>query len=281
MHTGEEHRRDVREREERERNERHDDGERHDGGGERPTMTIVPHGPYVVRGKVRIVEDAIVPAADGTHLEYDRVREIETKDDEEVALCRCGHSCHTPFCDGTHAKVGFDGTETASRAPYAERADEYEGPLVDLDDDNRCAYARMCHQAHGDVWTLTEEGNTVPLEDEAIAGAWNCPTGRLVSMNAHTREVYEQHFEPTIVLLEDIQEGDSGPIFAAGHIRLVGADGKPYEDRNRYAVCRCGSSENEPFCDAMHINVQFRDASPAWAGAIGSTDPLFDYHPHA
>jgi CDGSH-type Zn-finger protein len=25
----------------------------------------------------------------------------------KVAFCRCGQSSNKPFCDGTHAKVGF------------------------------------------------------------------------------------------------------------------------------------------------------------------------------
>ena len=31
--------------------------------------------------------------------------EFETK--ESFSLCRCGHSEHKPFCDGTHKKIGF------------------------------------------------------------------------------------------------------------------------------------------------------------------------------
>jgi hypothetical protein len=39
-----------------------------------------------------------------------------------------------PFCDGTHAKIGFDGTETASRASYAEQANVFDRPELRLTD---------------------------------------------------------------------------------------------------------------------------------------------------
>ncbi|MEE1296094.1 MAG: CDGSH iron-sulfur domain-containing protein [Bifidobacterium sp.] len=247
---------------------------------EPPSITIAKHGPYVVRGAVRIVEDAIVPADDGSHLQYNRVRDIATEPGKPVALCRCGASHNPPFCDGTHEKIGFDGAETASREPYDERAELYEGPIVSMGDDQRCAYARMCHQAGSEAWTLTQEATTLTQVSEAIAGAWNCPTGRLVSLRDADGTPIEQDFKPLIVLLEDVQEGVSAPIFVVGHVKLVGEDGTPYEDRNRYALCRCGATQDTPFCDAGHVNAHFRDTSPAWQGDTGTLDPTFHYHPN-
>lgn len=248
---------------------------------EQPSITITEHGPYIVRGAVHIVEDAIVPAQDGSHLQYNRIREFTTRPGKPVALCRCGDSANPPFCDGSHITNGFDGTEVASREPYDERAELYEGPVVSMGDDQRCAFARMCHQNGSEAWTLTENGKSPKDVSAAIAGAWNCPTGRLVSFRDSDGKPIEQHFAPTIVMLEDVQEHVSAPIFVIGHITLIGADGKAYEDRNRYALCRCGATQNSPFCDAMHVNVQFRDTSPAWDGEVGSIDELFHYHPKA
>lgn len=243
-------------------------------------IEITENGPYVVHGNVPLTEDAIVESPDGSHLEYHRVREFDSQ--ETYALCRCGHSKHMPFCDGTHERIGFDGTETADKAPYLHRADEYPGPELDLLDDNRCAYARLCHRGGVDVWTLTEEATDEQTGRQAVGGSWNCPTGRLEHHNVKTGEVYEQDLVPGITLLEDVQEGVSGPLFVHGGIELVGADGSSYEGRNRYALCRCGYSTNKPFCDAMHVNAGFDDGSGAFEpGWSGQRDDVFKDMPDA
>lgn len=240
---------------------------------EKASITITEDGPYIVKGGVPLSQDAIVPAPEGGHLQYNHVKDYEVKD--EYHLCRCGRSAHKPFCDGTHARVGFDGTEVASRIPYDERVKVYEGPELFLLDDDRCAFARLCHRRGGDVWTLTEEGDDAYTESEAIAASWHCPTGRLEHHSRIDGEVYEQDFTPSIIILEDTQEQVSGPLFVRGGIPLIGADGREYETRNRYALCRCGEGTNKPFCDAIHVSAGFDDGSEALDGNWGDRDESF------
>ena len=38
---------------------------------------------------------------------------------------------------------------------------------------------------------------------------------------------------------------------------------KKYEKRNRVALCRCGKSENKPFCDGSHTECRFKDGDKA------------------
>ncbi len=224
---------------------------------EAPTqsITITFNGPYVVRGGVELLQQQITPV--GGHLEYHTTRTFPHQ--EVYALCRCGHTSTPPYCDGTHAAINFDGRETASRAPYKERAELYFGEGVTLFDDNRCAYARFCHREAGDVWTLTEQSGNEQLKHEAVKASSDCPAGRLVHIDTEEGTVYEPRFAPSIALLEDVALGVSGPLAVRGGVALIGTDGTLYEMRNRYALCRCGASRNKPFCDAMHVNIRYSD----------------------
>ena len=168
-------------------------------------------------------------------------------------LCRCGKSKNKPYCDGTHAKIGFDGKETASRQKYIELAENIEGPEIKLTDKKElCASARFCHNKKGNTWELTESSDPKAGE-EAIKQACNCPAGRLVIWDKKTGQPIEPKFKPSISLIEDPEKDVSGPIWLKGEVELESSNGQKYETRNRVTLCRCGKSKNKPFCDGRHI----------------------------
>jgi CDGSH-type Zn-finger protein len=219
-------------------------------------IEILRNGPYLVSGAVPLDEKVMV--SEGHHREYRPGRSFEVG--ESYALCRCGHSKNPPFCDGSHLPAHFDGTEVASTVPFDERVEVFGGPTLDLYDDNRCAFARFCHQEDGEVWTLTEESDDPKLRGEAIKASTDCPAGRLVHHDKQDGYAeIEPALEPGISILQDPERNVSAPLYVKGNIPLVSAEGKTYELRNRYALCRCGTSANKPFCDASHVGVGYKD----------------------
>jgi CDGSH-type Zn-finger protein len=210
---------------------------------------------------VPLSRQIIEPNEQGESWEWREVDRYEVE--EGYRLCRCGGSATKPFCDDTHERNGFDGTETASRAPYLDQAGTLTGPDLVLTDAPRlCALARFCG-ARGQIWNLVEEsGATAKALAEREAG--NCPSGRLVTWSGLPAmggaPSAEPDFEPSIVVVEDPQLGVSGPLWVRGGIPLFSADGTPYEVRNRVTLCRCGASRNKPLCDGSHARIRFRDA---------------------
>jgi hypothetical protein len=81
----------------------------------------------------------------------------------------------------------------------------------------------------------------------------------LVTWDLTSREAIEPEFPPSIALVEDPHQGVSGPLWVRGGIEVIAADGTPYELRNRVTLCRCGQSNNKPFCDGTHASVGFSD----------------------
>lgn len=71
-----------------------------------------PNGPLVLEGEIEITgPDGAVVA-----------RHTET------ALCRCGHSGNKPYCDGSHARVGFE--DSGSLGRFANPVDHPAGGPV-------------------------------------------------------------------------------------------------------------------------------------------------------
>jgi len=56
---------------------------------------IRKNGPIRVEGQDIVIEDA-------------EGRRFGLAGRTVVSLCRCGHSENKPFCDGSHARVGFE-----------------------------------------------------------------------------------------------------------------------------------------------------------------------------
>ena len=224
----------------------------HDGSKIRTSK----NGPYLVSGGIPLSRQIIGIDAEGYSYEWRQDKIYPSKDN--YALCRCGQSKNKPFCDNTHIKVNFNGTEKASREPYLDQAERIDGPALELTDAQElCAAARFCDRAGG-IWNLTQQSVDSEAKRIAIEEAGNCPSGRLVVWDKK-RKAIEPQFEPSIGLVEDPQEGMRGPIWVRGGIPIESADGSTYEIRNRVALCRCGKSSNKPFCTGEHTDIAFND----------------------
>ena len=69
-------------------------------------IACYPNGPLIVRGPVRLVD------ATGARIPTRRAT---------IALCRCGRSRISPFCDGTHRTTGFVDPQKSGRPGQADR----------------------------------------------------------------------------------------------------------------------------------------------------------------
>jgi CDGSH-type Zn-finger protein len=227
-----------------------------------PAIQVTADGPYLVTGAVPVTRRTILTDGSGESVAWSVAEHLATK--PACALCRCGASDTKPYCDGSHATIGFDGMETATYAPYEEVAVAIGGPrLVLMDHVDLCADARFC-AAKGKAWHRVErdddESREIVIEESNL-----CPAGRYTAVDPDGT-VHEPHLELEIGLVEDPEAGVSGPLWVQGGIPVVAADGSPYQARNRVTLCRCGTSSNKPFCDGTHIESGFDD------GAIRGSD---------
>ncbi len=216
-----------------------------------PKIKVTDNGPYEVSG-ADLVRMRPVYNENGDGIRWERGASIEH--DQTYELCRCGQSKTKPFCDGSEKDIDFEGTETADRRPSAERRRVFsEAPISLTDDRALCAHQAFCERFPGNAWSIARGDQPPEDQDELMYIGRTCPSGRLQLQIPAGAEPYEEDMPKEIAVVND------GPYWIRGGIPVESADGFQYEVRNRQTLCRCGFSNNKPFCDGSHWKVEFKD----------------------
>ena len=220
-------------------------------------IRVAKNGPYLVFGRIPLMPMTIQCDNSATPAKWVIGEKLKTS--ENYALCRCGQSSNKPFCDGTHIKVNFDGTEASDNQPFDKMAKEIDGPALKLKDaEILCASARFCHRG-GDIWDAIHKTDDPNAKKNVIDNSCDCPSGRLVVVDKSTGATIEPALEKSIGAIDDPATGTNGPFWVRGGIPIYSADGKLYEVRKRVTICRCGKSTNKPFCDSSHYPEEDRE----------------------
>jgi len=232
--------------------------------GLRPRIVVAENGPYLVTNAaaLRTYLGEPLPAP------------------PQLALCRCGQSVDKPFCDGSHARTSFSGAKDPKRV--RDHRDTYPGAqLTIFDNRGICQHSGLCTDRLAAVFRTDADPFVAPSGgrmDEIVRAIRDCPSGALsVAIDGiEARDLTDWHAgrQPAIEVSLD------GPYRVTGGIPLADAAGADIpraegSSLEHYALCRCGQSQNKPFCSGMHWYVQFRDPARdadtslfEWAGGL-------------
>jgi CDGSH-type Zn-finger protein len=216
-------------------------------------IVVEENGSYRVEGGVPLVRKTQMVSEQGEPLTWKKGESIPSED--PCWLCRCGHSQHKPFCDGTHNKIGFKGEQTADTAPTASRRRVFQGQGIEVHRDHLiCMQAGFCGTRFGNLQKMVKDTEDVRIRSLVIAMVERCPSGSYTyTMNAGEPDIEPDLPKQIAITTEMTDEGPiMGSLWVTGGIPVERSDGVQLEVRNRVTLCRCGLSSMMPLCDGTH-----------------------------
>ena len=203
-----------------------------------PKISMIKNGPYKVEKLQEFTNS--------------RGEAIPTK--PVITLCRCGGSKNKPFCDGSHASIGFTDEKNENRVP--DKKETYKGKSITIHDNRGiCSHAGFCTDNLPGVFRTGIEPWIDPDEadiEEIKRIIRMCPSGAL-SYTEHDTEINEFHD------ISGIHIAKNGPYYVRGGIELSDGDLGDGASQEHYTLCRCGKSGNKPRCDGSHWYAGFKD----------------------
>lgn len=129
----------------------------------------------------------------------------------------------------------------------------------------KCIHATTCYTQLNEVFNprkrpwVDMSGST---SDKIIDIVNRCPTDALTYRYNKDIEAEMTEGIKDAPKVEDkpveIQIMKDGPIVVTGKITLKDSDGKEYKTYSITSFCRCGASNNMPFCDGTHRKIGFQ-----------------------
>ena len=112
-----------------------------------------------------------------------------------------------------------------------------------------CIHSARCLHALPEVFDVRQRRWVAPENASAYAVARTvaqCPSGALQFRRLDSGPAEEPDDPPTARTVPD------GPVYVRGSLDIVDAEGNLLRHVTRAALCRCGGSNNKPFCDNSH-----------------------------
>jgi CDGSH-type Zn-finger protein len=224
-------------------------------------IEIRENGPYVVHGSVPLVRKKRITGDNGESIAWQKLESQSV--DAIFELCRCGKSANKPYCDGTHDRFLFDGSETATIQSINERQEILQGDGVRVKVDNSyCMHAKFCFNQKSGIRKLITKKSDDNAKINLSAMVERCPSGTFtyeLEVDGVYQEVEADLPKQIAIISADNLESTAGPLWVSGKIPVRRSDGQPLETRNRMTLCRCGASSNKPFCDGSHVKINFKE----------------------
>ncbi len=217
------------------------------GSEGKPKIIPLPNGPFYLVNSDR--KEPVPSLVDF------RARPIQAV--RGVSLCRCGQSRNKPLCDGTHGAVHFSG-ENAKPSEVRNKRKNYVGKKIIVHDNRRiCSHSAECIRNLESVFNvearpwINSDGEEA---DEIARVVRKCPSGAL-SYSIDGIEYRDDESRTPAVMV-----GKNGPYYVTGGVELLGvSEWAEGASKEHYTLCRCGASENKPFCDGNHLRIKFSD----------------------